>query len=161
MVGHDVAMASYDRAMSLIEQLRERTGVYHGSGDGIESGRFVARIEVRPIAGGAVAIDYEASSVEEGVQHVEHTVLAAGPDGLDRLYIAHSESPFVTEMIATEAGVGRFVQRDPAGPYVMEVVLEVPEPDRLTYAWWWAPAGETPMEQSKADTRRSTAQIAP
>jgi hypothetical protein len=35
----------------------------------------------------------------------------------------------------------------------MEIVIEQPEPGRLTYEWWWAEAGGTPTEQSKADAR--------
>ncbi len=56
-------------------------------------------------------------------------------------------------MIESAAEPGRFDQVELGGPYVMSVVIEAPEPDRLTYAWWWAMAGETPIEQSKADAR--------
>ncbi len=140
--------------MSLTETLAEATGVYHGRGDGPESGPFVARVEITRLPNGGVAIDYEATSREYGVQHEEHSMLAAGPDGRDRLYVAHSESPFVTEMVAAEPGSSRFVQPQPFGPYEMEIVIETPEPERITYAWWWAPAGETSVEQSKADARR-------
>lgn len=87
------------------------------------------------------------------MQHLEHSLLAAGPHGRDRLYVAHSEAPFVTEMIAVGATSTRFVQPQPAGPFVMEVVIEVPEPDRINYAWWWTADGQTPTEQSKADAR--------
>ena len=139
----------------LAATLANAVGTYFGTGDGAESGPFVARIAVSALPNGGVAIDYEATSRQEGVQHVEHSLLVAGPDDHDRLYVAHSESPFVTEFVETAPGSGRFVQREPGGPYVMEVVLDVPEPDRLTYAWWWAEAGGTPTEQSKADVRRS------
>jgi hypothetical protein len=88
------------------------------------------------------------------MQHVEHSLLAPGPDGRDRLYVAHSESPFVTEFVATDIGSTRFVQPEPFGPFVMEIVIDVPEPDRITYAWWWATPGDTPTEQSKAEARR-------
>ncbi|HWL45600.1 MAG TPA: hypothetical protein VNQ73_21845 [Ilumatobacter sp.] len=84
------------------------------------------------------------------MQHREHTVVSAAVDGRERLYIAHDESPVVTEMVATEPG--RFEQ-PPGGPYTMAVVIDVPEPGRLTYAWWWAAAGEAPVEQSRADVR--------
>lgn len=139
--------------MSLIDTLRGRTGTYVGTGDGPESGPFVSRIAVGVLPNGGVSIDYEATSREEGMQHVEHSMLTPGPDGRDRLYVAHSESPFVTEFVATEAGSARFVQPEPFGPYVMEVVIDVPEPDRITYAWWWSTPGDTPTEQSRADAR--------
>ncbi len=79
--------------------------------------------------------------------------LAPGPDGRDRLHIAQSEAPFVTEMIAVEEGSTRFAQPVPAGPYVMEVVIDVPEAGRVTYAWWWAQGEDSVREQSKADAR--------
>lgn len=140
--------------MSLVADLAMSPGLYIGTGDGPESGPFVSRIEVSPLPNGGVAIDYEASSRESGLQHSEHSMLVAGPDGCDRLYIAHSESPFVTEMVSDEPGSSRFVQPEPFGPYVLSVVIELPEPSRITYAWWWSEAGGTPTEQSKADARR-------
>lgn len=136
--------------MSVSSILAASPGLYFGTGDGEESGPFVARLDVAVLPNGGVAIDYEATSLEQGVQHQEHTLLVAGPDGRDRLYVAHSESPFVTEMIETESGSGRYEQPAPLGPYVLSVVIEIPEPDTLTYAWWWAPAGGVPTEQSKA-----------
>lgn len=139
--------------MSLAAALADATGIYHGTGDGPESGPFVSRIEVTALPNGGVAIDYEATSREQGVQHREHTLLTMGPDGRDRLHIAHSQAPFVTTMVATEPGSNHFVQAEPGGPIAMEVVIEQPEPDRITYAWRWAEAGETPTEQSKADAR--------
>lgn len=137
--------------MGLAERLAESTGTYFGTGEGDESGPFVSRIEVNLLPNGGVSLSYEATSREHGVQHREHSLLCAGPDGRDRLFIAHSESPFVTEFI--EADDGRFVQLTPGGPYTMEVVIEIPEVGRLTYAWWWSNAGEQPIEQSKADAR--------
>ena len=139
--------------MSLVATLAAAPGVYFGAGDGPESGPFVSRIEVGKLPNGGVSIDYEAASREQGVQHLEHSLLAAGPDGLGRLYIAHSEAPFVTEMVATESDSTRFVQSTPGGPFVMEVVIQVPAPGRITYAWWWATPGQVPTEQSKADAR--------
>lgn len=56
-------------------------------------------------------------------------------------------------MVAVEANSTRFRQPEHAGPFVMEVVIEVPEPGRLTSAWWWAQADDAPTEQSKADAR--------
>lgn len=139
--------------MGLSSTLAEATGTYFGVGDGAESGAFVSRIEINRLPNGGVSLSYEATSGEQGVQHREHSLLCAGPDGRDRLFIAHSESPFVTEMIEAKGDSGRFVPTAPGGPYTMEVVIETPEAGRLLYAWWWAHAGEQPVEQSKADAR--------
>lgn len=136
--------------MSLSRRLSEATGIYFGTGDGLESGPFVSRIAVSALPNGGVAIDYEATSQEQGVQHLEHSLLVPGPDGKDQLFIAHSESPFVTVMAENEPGSGRFEQIAQVGPYTMAVVIESPSEDELTYAWWWSIAGETPTEQSKA-----------
>ncbi len=143
--------------MSLARSLAQSPGIYFGTGDGAESGPFVSRIDVSLIPNGGVCIDYEATSREQGVQHRERSLLSVGPDDRDRLFVAHSESPFVTEMIAADAGSARFVQREPGGPFVMEIFIEQPEPGRLTYAWWWAESGGTPAEQSRADARLITA----
>ena len=86
--------------MGLAADLASLPGVWFGIGDGAESGPFVARIAVDVLPNGGVSIDYEATSREQGVQHVEHSLLVAGPDDRDRLYVAHSESPYVTEMVA-------------------------------------------------------------
>lgn len=140
--------------MALSHDLVVSPGLYFGTGGGIESGPFVSRIQVERLPNGGAAIDYEATSTEHGVQHRERTMLVAGPDGRDRLFVAHSESPFVTEMVETAPDSGRFAQREPFGPYVMEIVIEMPDPDRITYAWWWGAHGAAPIEQSKADARR-------
>jgi len=142
--------------MSLSQALRSSAGVYYGTGDGPESGPFVSRIAVALLPNGGVSIDYEATSREQGVQHQEHSLLVAGPDGHDQLYVAHGESPFVTVMAAVEPGSSRFTQPEPFGPHAMEIVIELPEPGRITYAWWWAAAGQPLVEQSKADARLLT-----
>ena len=139
--------------MTVAQLLAGALGTYFGTGDGPESGPFVARIEVGGLPNGGVQLAYEATSREQGVQHREVTMLVAGPDGRDRLYAAHEESPFVTVMVEDEAGSGRFVQPEPFGPYVLAIVIEVPDPRRLTYAWHWAHDGESPVEQSRADVR--------
>ncbi|MEM8903777.1 MAG: hypothetical protein AAGA17_04250 [Actinomycetota bacterium] len=139
--------------MSIAASLARRPGLYRGHGDGPESGPFVCRIAVAPLPNGGVSLDYEAMSHDQGLQHEEHTLLVVGPDERDRLYVAHSESPFVTEMVATAPGSSRFRQPEPIGPFAMEIVIEAPSPGHLTYAWWWAPAGSAPVEQSRAEAR--------
>lgn len=88
--------------MLLLQALRSSAGVYDGTGDGPESGLFVSRIAVARLPNGGVSIDDEATPREQGVQHREHSLLVAGPDGRDLLYVAHSESPFVTVMAAVK-----------------------------------------------------------
>jgi len=139
--------------MALSTDLATMPGTYFGTGAGDESGEFVSRIEVSVLPNGGVLIEYEATSVDEGVQHRETTMLVGGPEGLDRLYVAHSESPFVTEMVEVEAGSGCFEQPVPFGPYRMAIVIETPEPGCVTYAWWWAAGEGELVEQSKADAR--------
>jgi hypothetical protein len=139
--------------MSLSEKLTAGVGAYFGDGDGLESGPFVSRLAISLLPHAGVAIDYEATSIEEGVQHIEHTLLVPGPDQRDRLYVAHSESPFVTILVETAPESGRFEQPVANGPFAMAIVIDLPEPGRITYAWWWAMAGEQPIEQSKADAR--------
>jgi hypothetical protein len=142
---------------SLVAALAANAGLYLGGGGGAESGPFVSRLEVGVAASGAVTVDYEALSPAGELLHSEHTLVSPGPDGRDLLHIAHSESPVVTEMVSTgptDDGGFRFVQRTPAGPYAMEVVIGLPEQGRLTWAWWWAETGHQPVEQSKADARR-------
>jgi hypothetical protein len=142
--------------MALSADLAAATGLYFGTGDGVESGAFVSRIEVSPLpngANGGVAISYEATSREQGVQHREHSLLAPGPDGRDHLYVAFSESPFVTEFVETTPGTGRFEQAIAGGPYVLVIVIALTD-SQLTYAWWWGLPGEEPVERSKATATR-------
>lgn len=136
--------------MSLSSTLSAAPGTYFGTGDGPESGPFLSRLVVAGLPNGGVSIDYEATSRGQGLQHAEHSLLAPGADGRHRLYIAHSESPFITEMIESGREQGRFVNAESTGPVAIEVVITVPAPGRITYSWWWANAGDTPTEQSRA-----------
>jgi hypothetical protein len=51
-------------------------GLYRGLITGLESGECSARIQVRQIPGGGLAVDYEATSERAGLQHAEHTLVA-------------------------------------------------------------------------------------
>jgi hypothetical protein len=136
--------------MSLLGTLHSHPGTYVGPGDGVESGPFAALIEVSALASGAVALDYTAISRTEGRLHTEHSVLAPLPDGRLRLVVSHVEAPFLTELTETATGSGRFEQDHPGGPFTMAIVATAPSPGRLEYAWWWAVAGDEPVEQSRA-----------
>ncbi|HKH04431.1 MAG TPA: hypothetical protein VKA65_04660 [Acidimicrobiales bacterium] len=132
-----------------LEAFRRATGVYWGTGSGIESGRFVGRVRVEPAVAG-VQLHYEAWSEREGLQHREQALLSEGPDGL-RLHTAVSEMP---EVLTFEAEGDSFALRDDVG-MPMRIVLLVAPPDRLHWAWWWSPPGEPLVERSKLVARRA------
>jgi hypothetical protein len=137
--------------MSTAERLAQIPGLYVGLGEGVESGPFLGRIQVARLANGGASIDYEATSREHGLQHREHSLLAIGPGGRDRLYVAYSESPYVVELVETQSDSGRFEQATVAGPYRLAVVLDLSEPGRLLYAWWWGTQVEAPIERSRVE----------
>lgn len=139
--------------MTLSSELPAACGSYVGVGHGQESGPFDARIDVSPLPNGGAILAYRATSPSGETLHQESTMLSAGPDGLDRLYIAHSESPFITVMVEKSPGSGHFEQPEPFGPYAMEVVIGRPSAHKISYAWRWATQGDVPVEQSKADVR--------
>jgi hypothetical protein len=130
------------------------SGVYRGTVDGVESGRCVARIEVRELPGGGFSVDYEASSEVQGLQHAEHTLVTPGA-----LYVAHSEAPGVT-VFARAHHASPAVEGNPAGefdslgpsPYQMRIVIGW-NGTELTWSWHWAMSGEPLREQSCATVR--------
>jgi hypothetical protein len=128
----------YDGAVPSILDLP--AGLYRGQVEGVESGRCEARFEVRHIPGGCVVVDYEAVGAD-GVQHVEHTVIAPGA-----LYVAHSESAGVQVFTESSSGV---YDAAATGPYSMRLVVGWDDTE-LTWAWHWAIAGEPVAEQSRA-----------
>lgn len=140
-------MARRDPAVSaamVYEALRN--GIYWGPGDGAESGPFVGRLEV-VTEGTSRRIRYEAWSDREGLQHQEHGLLTRVGDSLV-LETRISESP--ESVLRFEMGDGRqFRLLD--GPD-MRIVFDVTDGgNAMSYAWWWAPAGDTVREQSRLD----------
>jgi hypothetical protein len=136
----------------LLARLAATPGIYRGRGDGPESGPFVARISVTPVVRGrAVAIDYEATNDRNGLQHVEHTVLATGEHGRLELHVACLELPGVVRF--AESRAGEFAAYD--GPFPARIVIAMPGPETLTYAWWWSRDESEPREQSRATVRRA------
>ena len=136
----------------LLTRLAGAPGLYRGRGDGMESGPFVARIQVTSVVRGrAVTIDYEAFSDTKGLQHVEHSVLTAGEGGRLELHVTCSELP----------GMVRFVENRPGefsayeGPLPARIVMTAPRDGVLTYGWWWARDESDPREQSRAEVRRT------
>jgi hypothetical protein len=136
----------------LLARLAAAPGLYRGRGDGLESGPFVARINVASVVRGrAVTFDYEAVSDAKGLQHVEHSVLTAGEAGRLELHVTCSELPGVVRFVQTRPG--EFTAYD--GPLPARIVLTAPADNVLTYGWWWARDEAEPREQSRAEVRRT------
>ena len=99
------AFATVSRVTDLLTRLGGAPGLYRGRGDGPEGGPFVARIAVATVLRGrAVTLDYEAVNDRNGLQHVEHTVLATGEGGRLELHVACLELPGVVRFVETGAG---------------------------------------------------------
>jgi hypothetical protein len=136
----------------VLGRLASAAGVYRGRGDGPESGPFVARMAVATVVRGrAVTLDYEATNDRNGLQHVEHTVLVAGEGGRLELHVACLELPGVVRF--AETGPGEFTAYE--GPLVARIVLRLPQPGAISYAWWWSRDESEPREQSRAELRRT------
>jgi hypothetical protein len=118
-------------------------GLYRGRVEGRESGSCEARLEVRPVPGGCLAVDYEAVG-PDGLQHVEHTVVSP-----DALHVAHSEGVGVEVFTRTADGV--FDGPD-SGPYRQRLAVAW-DGAELLWSWHWAPLGQEPQEQSRAVLR--------
>jgi hypothetical protein len=137
---------------NLLSRLGAAPGLYRGRGDGPESGPFVARILIASVLRGrAVTVDYEATSDRNGLQHIEHTVLAGGESGRLELHVACLELPGVVRFLETSAG--SFTAYD--GPFPARIVVGTPSVGELTYGWWWARDESEPYEQSRAEVRRT------
>jgi hypothetical protein len=136
----------------VLHRLLRSAGVYRGRGDGPESGPFLARMVVTPaLAGRAAILDYETTTDRDGLRHVEHSVLLLGADGRLELHVASLDLP----------GMVRFTQQTPGqftayeGPLLARIVLTLPRPGLLSYAWWWSRDDREPREQYRADLRRT------
>lgn len=105
--------------------------------------RWAARIEVRRLTKHAMSVDYEAVGVA-GLQHVEHTIVSASG-----LHVATSE--FSDVVAFRRVAAGHFVG-DAAG-FAMEIHAGW-DGDSLTWAWHWAPPGQSLREQSRATARQ-------
>jgi hypothetical protein len=142
--------ATVSDVTDLLTRLGAAPGMYRGRGDGPESGPFVARIEVATVLRGrAVTMDYEAFSDRNGLQHVEHTVLATGEGGRLELHVACLELPGVVRFVETSPGT--FAAYD--GPVPARIVVKMPGNGQLHYSWWYARDESEPSEQSRAEVR--------
>jgi hypothetical protein len=136
----------------VLTRLAAAPGLYRGRGDGPESGPFVARIAVASVLRGrAVTLDYEASSDRNGLQHVEHTVLATGEGGRLELHVACLELPGVVRFAETTPGTFTAYE----GPFPARIVVSLPGNGHLQYAWWYSRDESEPKEQTRAEVRRT------
>jgi hypothetical protein len=139
-------------AADLLARLCAAPGLYRGRGDGPESGPFLGRLQLTPVVHGrALALDYEATSDRNGLQHVEHTVLVNGDGGRLELHVVCLELPGMTRFVEVEPGTFRAYD----GPLAARIVLSIPGPGALSYAWWWSRDESHPREQSRCELRRS------
>ncbi|CAM3402339.1 DUF4426 domain-containing protein [Stackebrandtia soli] len=139
-------------AMSdLLARLATLPGVYRGAGDGPESGPFRSRCEVRTaVDGRVVLIDYEAVGAD-GVQHVDHCMLAEDERARGELHVVSDELPGIVRF--TEAEPGVFVAFEPINA---KIVISLDASGALTYAWWWS-RDEGPARPQSHTTMRRTA----
>jgi hypothetical protein len=121
----------------VLDQLISKPGVYVGvqtaPDHNAEGAPSIARLEVTPLPGGsAVMMAYEVLSPVNGVQHLEHAVLARTPAGLT-LVTSHNHADVTT--VLSESDPGYFPAAEGAAPFPMAIRLEVPEPGHLVYTW--------------------------
>lgn len=140
--------------MGIVNDLLERPGLYIGTDDVVGTERVgAARIVVTALPGGAgVSLDYEILNGDAPgpvLGHVEHTVIGVADDGTTIMVIAHTHGQGISLLRETAPGV--FEPRDGPVPYPMKVVVAVPEPGRLRYAWWYGAPGEQATERDVAE----------
>lgn len=114
-------------------------GIYRGEVEGVESGHCTARIEVRIGPGGCRIVDYEATSDQHGLQHIEHGLLTE-----DALHVAFGEAPGVTVFRAAGDGVFETV-----GEPALKIRISF-DGRALTWAWCWGTGQDDVVERSRA-----------
>lgn len=111
----------------------------------------VSRIEVTVLPNNAgVRFDYEVLHPDNGLVHLESTILARTAHGL-KLFSAHSHAPFVATLSEQESGY--FVVDEGESPFPMAIRLEVPEPGRLVYSWSYGEPGAELVVRDIGDLR--------
>lgn len=145
-------MLPLSHSTDLLPRLAAAPGLYRGRGDGPEGGPFLGRLQVTPvIRGRAVALDYETTNDRDGLAHLEHTVLVTGADGRLELHVTCLELPGVTRFVATGPGVFRAHE----APLAARIVIAIPRPGSLSYAWWWTRDEAEPREQWRCELHRT------
>jgi hypothetical protein len=140
--------------VDIIEQLLDQPGLYVGVDHG-RHGDGAARLLVTPLPGRAgVALDYEIFHMADPAMggHAEHSVLGRTEGGGSVLVVADIHGATLGLLAETEPGT--FERPLVPGPYPMKVVVSVPEPGRLRYAWWYGSPGEEPEERDVGELIR-------
>ena len=75
-------------------------------------------------------------------------------DGTTIMVIAHTHGQRIS--VLRETGPGVLEPGDGPVPYPMKVVVSVPEPGRLRYAWWYGAPGEEATERDVAELEHVT-----
>jgi hypothetical protein len=137
----------------LVAQLLARTGRYVGGQTRPEdgAGEDVARITVTALPGGSgVMLAYEVLSTTGEIVHDEHAVLARTTGGTV-LITSHSHDDVT--VILHEDGDGHFPATAGATSFPMAIDIEVPEPGRLIYKWFYGWADKPMSLRDVGDLR--------
>lgn len=137
----DAANGWHGAGMSLLDV---PPGIYRGVVAGIESGDCVARIRVRAIPGGCLAVDYEATSDQHGLQHAEHALVSD-----EALHVAFGEGRGIAVFTAVAPDVFE------TGTEPKMRIVAAYEHGELSWAWHWGAPDEAPVERSRARCRRA------
>lgn len=127
--------------MSILDQLAEAAGVYWGSGSGPDD--FVARVCLTDVGDGTFALEYEAWSHTNGLQHAEVARIGRADTGVTLVATSDGSSDALT---FREGEPGVFGS---TGPERVGLVIGVND-DSLTFSWWWPDEGGGLREQSRA-----------
>jgi hypothetical protein len=65
------------------------------------------------------------------------------------MFVGHTHSEWVS--ILRETTPGTFEPGDEPSPFPVKIVVSVPEPGHLRYAWWYGAPGEEATERDVAE----------
>jgi len=138
--------------MTIVDDLLANPGLYLGiDRDATSDFRGAARIIIAPLPGNAGAtIDYELFNPDDPDRvrgHIEHSIIARVHDGTNVLVTGHDHGASLAIMRETEPGAFESAKEE---PFPMKVVVSVPEPGKLRYAWWYGPADGDATERDVA-----------
>lgn len=130
--------------MSIVDALVRSPGLYIGVDD-VQGSELVgaARMLVTKLPGAmGVTLDYEILNPQAPGPirgHVEHTLVARAHGGETVLVLADTNAGSLVTLVEGERGV--FEPGHAGSPYPMKVIIDLPEPETLTYHWWYAAPG--------------------
>jgi hypothetical protein len=132
--------------VDILQVLLDHPGLYMGRGVGFEDGvpkpgGWVGRIDVRRLpGGGAVSIDYEATSPQHVLQHAEHTIVGR-QRGSATMTIAFSHMPGLVVLLERPDEPGFFTTEGGEG-FQMGIRLTSPSAGHLRHAYCHGPEKE-------------------